>query len=148
MALYPGVQQKAQAAVDGILRGQRLPDFSDYGSIPYLDALVNEVLRWNPGAPLGLFHSVSKDDHYEGYLIPKGSIIVPNAWAIMHDEAIFGVDCREFKPERFLTPDGKRNPDIPDVDVAFGFGRRICPGRGKFFRGVVFHNVVMTVILM
>jgi len=129
MALYPDVQKKAQAAVDSVLQHQRLPDFSHYGRIPYLDALVNEVLRWNPGAPLGLFHAVSKDDYYDGYLIPKGSMIVPNVWAILHDEAVYGANPNEFIPERFLTPDGKRNPRIPDADGAFGFGRRTCPGR-------------------
>jgi cytochrome P450 len=129
MALYPDVQKRAQEAIDSVLKGQRLPDFSDYGKIPYLDALVNEVLRWNPGAPLGLFHAVNKDDYYEGYLIPKGSMIVPNVWAILHDETVYGAKADEFIPERFLNPDGQRNPDVPDADAAFGFGRRMCPGR-------------------
>ncbi|TDL26777.1 PAH-inducible cytochrome P450 monooxygenase PC-PAH 3 [Rickenella mellea] len=129
MSLYPDVQKKAQAAVDDALSGQRLPDFSDYGTIPYLDAVVNEVLRWHPGAPLGLFHAANKDDYYEGYLIPKGTMISPNVWAILHDESIYGVDTEDFVPERFLTADGRKRNDIPDTDIAFGFGRRICPGK-------------------
>ncbi|KAF9459217.1 cytochrome P450 [Collybia nuda] len=129
MALYPDVQKTAQAAVDQVLKRQRFPDFSDYGHIPYLDALVNEVLRWNPGAPLGLFHAVNKDDYYNGYLIPKGSMIVPNVWAILHDEAVYGANPEEFSPERFLTPDNERDKRVPDTDAAFGFGRRMCPGR-------------------
>ncbi|KDR74419.1 hypothetical protein GALMADRAFT_99443 [Galerina marginata CBS 339.88] len=129
MALFPETQKKAQAAVDSILHGQRLPDFSDYGQIPYLDALVNEVLRWNPGAPLGLFHAASTDGYYDGYFIPKGSMLAPNVWAILHDETIYGPKSTDFIPERFLTEDGERNYNVPDPDAAFGFGRRICPGR-------------------
>lgn len=129
MALYPGVQKKGHAAVDAALNGQRLPDFSDYGKIPYVDAIVNEVLRWNPGAPLGLFHAVSQDDDYNGFLIPKGSMIVPNVWAILHDEAVYGANPTDFIPDRFLSPNGERNA-VPDADAAFGFGRRMCPGRG------------------
>ena len=130
MALFPNVQKKAQTAVDTLLRGQRLPDFSDYGQIPYLDALVSEVLRWNPGAPLGLFHAASKDGYYNGYFIPKGSMIAPNVWAILHDETVYGQQPVDFIPERFLTENGEKNNLVPDPDAAFGFGRRLCPGRG------------------
>jgi cytochrome P450 len=37
-------------------------------------------------------------------------------------------DPFSFRPERFLK-DGKINPDVKDPLAAFGFGRRICPGR-------------------
>ncbi|KAH9940667.1 cytochrome P450 [Amylocystis lapponica] len=102
---------------------------SPRGRIPYVDALVNEVLRWNPVAPLGIFHAASKDDSYAGYTIPRGAVVVPNVWAILHDEDVYGARPDEFIPERFLTPDGKLDPAVPDVEAAFGFGRRICPGR-------------------
>lgn len=128
MSLYPEVQKRAQAAIDEVHHGQQLPDFSDYGRIPYLDAVVNEVLRWHPGAPLGLFHAASRDDVYEGYFIPKGTMISPNVWAIGHDESIYGANTEDFIPERFLTVDGRRN-DVPDTEIAFGFGRRVCPGK-------------------
>ncbi|THV07132.1 cytochrome P450 [Dendrothele bispora CBS 962.96] len=129
MSLFPEIQERAHAAVTAALGQYRLPDFSDYGKIPYLDALVNEVLRWNPGAPLGLFHAVSQDDYYDGYLIRKGTMICPNTWAVLHDASIYGPSPHEFIPERFLLPDGTRNMVIPDPDGAFGFGRRVCPGR-------------------
>ncbi|RXW13562.1 hypothetical protein EST38_g12290, partial [Candolleomyces aberdarensis] len=68
------------------------------------------------------------DDVYDGYFIPKGTIVFGNAWGIMHDPDVFE-DPMAFKPERFLR-DGKPNPDILDPMIAtFGFGRRICPGR-------------------
>jgi cytochrome P450 len=54
MVQNPDIQKKAQAAVDSVVGTDRLPDFSD-NSIPYLDAVLKEVLRWQPVAPLGLY---------------------------------------------------------------------------------------------
>lgn len=42
--------------------------------------------------------------------------------AILHDESVFP-DAKNFKPEHFL------DPNIKFPEQAFGFGRRICPGR-------------------
>jgi len=133
MALYPQVQKKAQKALDDLLAGQRLPEFSDFASIPYLAAVVNEVLRWHPVTPFAIYHASNQDDTYNGYFIPKGSYMVANAWAILHDESIFGPDTDKFVPERFMKDDkNATGPDISDVDLAFGFGRRACPGRREF----------------
>ena len=54
MVLYPQVQARAQKELDSYLQG-RLPDFPDEHSLPYITAIVKEVLRWNPAAPMGEF---------------------------------------------------------------------------------------------
>ncbi|KAH9044125.1 cytochrome P450 [Lactarius hengduanensis] len=123
MALYPEVQHAAHAEIDAVLGDSRLPDFSDEDKLPYVSAVLKEVLRWHPVAPLGIPHRVTKGDMYEGYFIPAGSIVIGNAWAIMHDPATFPEHSR-FQPERWLAPGA---PAFPAV--AFGFGRRECPGR-------------------
>ena len=53
MVLYPDIQVKGQAEVDAVTGKGRLPSFSDRGSLPYVNAIVKEVLRWNPAVPLG-----------------------------------------------------------------------------------------------
>lgn len=53
MALYPEVQAKAQSEIDRVIGSDRLPGFQDRDSLPYLNALTKEVLRWNPVSPLG-----------------------------------------------------------------------------------------------
>jgi cytochrome P450 len=53
MLVYPEVQAKAQAEVDRVVGPGRLPDFSDQKDMPYVQAVVNECLRWIPVVPTG-----------------------------------------------------------------------------------------------
>ena len=55
MVLHPEVRRKAQAEVDRVIGGDRLPTLADQPNLPYVDALMKEVLRWNPVGPLGKF---------------------------------------------------------------------------------------------
>ncbi|KAJ7706284.1 cytochrome P450 [Mycena rosella] len=126
MVLYPDVQAKAREEIDAAV-GNRLPDFSDRPSLPYVNAILDETLRWGPVAPLALPHMNVSDDEYNGFYIPAGTTIVGNAYAILHNETMFP-QPHEFKPERFIPQEGKEPPLRPE-SVAFGFGRRICPGR-------------------
>ncbi|KAF9000229.1 cytochrome P450 [Cyathus striatus] len=107
---------------DTVVSG-RLPTFDDYSSMPYIKAVIKEINRWSPVAPLGLPHRVSADDHYEGYFIPKGTKIVANIWALTHDEETYP-NPSVFDPERHLGD----NPQMDPFKFAFGFGRRSCPG--------------------
>lgn len=141
MALHPDVQKKAQAELDAVVGSDRLPDFTDQGSLLYLNALTKEVLRWHAVAPIGVPHRSVDDDFYKDSLIPGGSIVMANQWsvhapapermvsiillhrALSRDESLYP-DPEHFSPERFLhddesTPDAK-NP----FNYAFGFGRR------------------------
>ena len=53
MTLHPEAQRKAQAEIDRVVGNDRFPTLDDQSDLPYLDALMQEVLRWNPVAPLG-----------------------------------------------------------------------------------------------
>lgn len=55
MTLHPEIQKKAQAEIDSVVGNDRLPSLSDRGSLPYTEAIVLELLRWNPVTPLGSF---------------------------------------------------------------------------------------------
>ncbi|KAL1943795.1 hypothetical protein VTO73DRAFT_3613 [Trametes versicolor] len=128
LASFPEVQKKAQAELDAVVGPHRLPDFADQDSLPYVSAVIKECLRWHAIVPLGIPHRLMEDDEYRGYFIPKGTLAISNIWAYSRDESLFP-DPDVFMPERFLK-DGKLNPDITDPAVfAFGYGRRVCPGR-------------------
>ena len=55
MASFPEVLEKAQAELDSVVgkTWPRLPSFSDRPHLPYIEAIVLEILRWNPAVPLG-----------------------------------------------------------------------------------------------
>jgi len=125
--LHPNVQKRAQKELDAVTRRRRLPTFEDRPLLPFVDAVCKEVLRWRPPVPLAVPHATTKDDVYEGFFIPKGSQVVGNAWAILHDPVMYP-EPDSFKPERFLNADGSLRDD-PVLTSAFGFGRRVCPGR-------------------
>jgi hypothetical protein len=80
MVNNPEVQRTAQNEIDAIVGPNRLPEFADAEFLPYVDALVKEVLRSRPVAPMSVPHAAKEDDIVEGYLIPKGSIVIGNTW--------------------------------------------------------------------
>jgi len=129
MTLYPGAVKSAQEELDRVVGRDRLPDFSDKDSLPYLNALIYEVLRWRPTFPIAIPHLLrsDSDDVYNGYRIPAGSMVIGNSWAILHDENVYP-DPTSFKPERFLK-NGAPDPSVPLPDSAWGFGRRSCAGK-------------------
>ncbi|KZT41974.1 cytochrome P450 [Sistotremastrum suecicum HHB10207 ss-3] len=137
MVMFPDVQARAQAELDSVADPDSgsLPEFSDRsaGRLPYLEALVKEVLRWAPVAPTGLPHRVTQEDEYCGWRIPKGCLIIPNVWSMTRDETVYP-EPDVFRPERFLTKsrggDCQTDAEIPldPREFVFGFGRRICPG--------------------
>lgn len=128
LGTHPEVQKKAQAEIDSLTGAERLPTCAEAQQMPYLQAIVKEVSRWHTVGPLSLPHQSVEDDTYEGYFIPGGSWILPNTWAILHDPSVFDSPM-EFRPERYLK-DGQLDPAVLDPEAAaFGYGRRICPGR-------------------
>ncbi|KII83625.1 hypothetical protein PLICRDRAFT_148005 [Plicaturopsis crispa FD-325 SS-3] len=125
MARYPEKQRKAQAEIDSVVGADRLPTIADRPDLPYVEALIKETMRWYPAVPLSIARRTAEDDVYQGYLIPKGTVVFPNVWAISHDAANSKHDPADFVPERFLDDEGEVNP----ANYAFGFGRRLCPGK-------------------
>ncbi|KAL0067926.1 hypothetical protein AAF712_005095 [Marasmius tenuissimus] len=127
MIHYPNVQARAQAEIDSFVASSgRLPDFGDQDKLPYVDAVIAETLRHQPVTPYAVAHAAEEDDVYEGYWIPKGSTVVGNVWAILHDENVYGAEPMKFNPDRFTKTEaeGKDMPPHPEK-YAFGFGRRL-----------------------
>ncbi|SCV48561.1 related to O-methylsterigmatocystin oxidoreductase [Fusarium fujikuroi] len=129
MALFPESLTKCQAEVDSICGNGRLPTFDDFESLTYLKAAMTETLRWRPVAAGGIPHALTQDDYYEGYYLPKGTILFANAWAIHRSSDCDAPD--QFYPDRFLQnkfgtahdsihSDNKRRPIY-----GFGAGRRL-----------------------
>lgn len=102
MSLHPHVMKRAQEDIDRVTEQERLPTFDDWDRLPYINAIIMEVLRYNTVTPLGasspgktthflltseaptagLPHGVAQDDIYNGMLIPKGSMVCANLWCV------------------------------------------------------------------
>ncbi|KAF9531183.1 cytochrome P450 [Crepidotus variabilis] len=126
IVLHPGVQRRAQEEIDRVVGKDRLPDFNDRPSLPYIEAIYRELMRHSPPLPTGVPHALMEDDTYNGYFLPKGASVMSNIWAMTRDAEIYP-DPDAFKPERFLNKDGKLNDD--SRILAYGFGRRVCVGK-------------------
>ena len=83
MAMHPDIQRKAQEELDRVVGSDRLPTFEDQASLPYVNALLREVLRWHIVLPIAVPHRVMADDEYNGYTIPAGSTVIPNVWYVV-----------------------------------------------------------------
>ncbi|CAL1703282.1 unnamed protein product [Somion occarium] len=129
MTMYPDVFRKAQAEIDRVIGPDRLPDFDDRESLPYLECIIREVYRWHPPTPLGIPHCSMRDDEYNGRVIPGQSLIIANMWGMMREPENFP-NPEEFCPERFAERNWSKSESYYDPrNIVFGFGRRQCPAQ-------------------
>ncbi|UNI25017.1 hypothetical protein JDV02_010725 [Purpureocillium takamizusanense] len=121
IVLHPEYAKRAQDELDRVVGQDRLPCMEDQERLPWLDAMINEAMRWQPPTPFAIPHANTKDDVYKGYVIPKDTMVIPNLWVMAFDAEDFP-DPYTYRPERWLRGE-------PVQHSSFGFGRRICPGR-------------------
>ena len=146
MLAYPETQARAHAELDAVVGRTRLPTFADHQHLPYIRAMVKELLRWRPIAPLITPHQSTEDDWYEGMFLPKGTICIANGWHMNRDPEIFGKNTEDFDPARYLNASEGVAPDISDLKkeghFSYGFGRRNCVGR-HMADNTLFINIAM-----
>lgn len=121
----PEMLKKARDEIDGCVKEGRLLQEADLPNLPYLHCFINETLRLYPVASLLLPHEAAEDCIVGGYNVPKGTMLLINAWAIHRDPKTWE-EPTKFKPERFRDGGGEGCKMIP-----FGMGRRRCPGEGS-----------------
>ncbi|CAL1702663.1 unnamed protein product [Somion occarium] len=128
---YPDVQARAQKEIDDFIGFTRLPSIQDIEHLPYAQAVIKEVHRFYPIAPLAVPHFTTVDESIDGYFIPKGSVIFMNVYAVYHSEDSYE-QPEVFMPERYLGSEFGTKPGADTTgfrsDFHFGNGRRICPG--------------------
>ncbi|KAG1328112.1 Cytochrome P450 71A1 [Cocos nucifera] len=120
------VMKKLQDEVRGIANGTGMVREKELNKMVYLKAVVKEVLRLHPPAPLLLPRESMEDCQIQGYNIPKKTRVIINYGAIGRDPKYWEAP-EEFHPERFLdSPIDFKGNDFQFIP--FGAGRRICPG--------------------
>uniref|UniRef100_A0ACD6A4I9 Uncharacterized protein n=1 Tax=Avena sativa TaxID=4498 RepID=A0ACD6A4I9_AVESA len=127
----PRLMKKLQDEVRSIVpRGQKVVSEIDIDNMSYLRAVIKESLRLHPVAPLLAPHLSMADCSIDGYMVPAGTCIVVNAWAIGRDSTSWE-DPEDFIPERFAEGGSFVHVNFKGKDfqfLPFGAGRRMCPG--------------------
>uniref|UniRef100_A0A8C8Z5E3 Cytochrome P450 1A n=1 Tax=Prolemur simus TaxID=1328070 RepID=A0A8C8Z5E3_PROSS len=127
LVMNPRIQRKIQEELDAVIGRARRPRLSDRSQLPYLEAFILETFRHSSFIPFTIPHCTTRDTSLNGFYIPKGHCVFVNQWQINHDQKLWG-DPFEFRPERFLTPDGIINKALSEKVILFGLGKRKCIG--------------------
>ncbi|OBS70886.1 hypothetical protein A6R68_00555 [Neotoma lepida] len=101
-----------------VIGPSRVPAVKDRLEMPYMDAVVHEIQRFINLVPSNLPHEATRDTMLQGYLIPKGTVVIPTLDSLLYDSQEFP-DPEKFKPEHFLNENGK-----------FKYRKRVCVGEG------------------
>jgi len=118
----------------------------------YLQAALLETLRLFPPASMVSKTAVEADTLPSGHHISQNTMVVISAYAMGRMRTIWGQDCLEFKPERWIMEDGRIRHEPPHKFSAFGSGPRICPGKDlgltllKTFAATIIYNYHIQVV--
>lgn len=122
---HPDAMKRVKAEIDTTVTEHGRPlDEHELPKLNYLRNVINETHRLYPSVPLLVPHESSEDCIVGGFHVPRGTILLVNAWAIHRDSEVWE-DPKKFVPERFEAWSDEGCGLIP-----FGAGRRGCPGAG------------------
>ncbi|KAM9261534.1 uncharacterized protein FYN16_007824 [Cariama cristata] len=127
MMKYPEIQRKIQEEMNHVIEPGELPKLEDRKKMPYTDAVIHEIQRFANIVPMGVSRSTPTDVNFQGYVIPKGTEIIPLLTSALNDELHWKTPD-QFNPSHFLDANGnfvRREAFIP-----FSIGRRACVGEG------------------
>ncbi|KAK1594138.1 cytochrome P450 [Colletotrichum navitas] len=100
---------------------------ADLRSLPYLNAVANEVLRYHSVNGL-LWRDCIEPVTIAGVPIPKNTTMVFSPWVLNRDPRHWGRDARIFNPDRWVKTPTTGGADHPYSFMTFGGGPRRCIG--------------------
>ncbi|GLJ46063.1 hypothetical protein SUGI_0970420 [Cryptomeria japonica] len=124
----PQIMKKVKEELDSVVGLERLVEEGDIAQLHYLHAVIKEVLRLHPPAPILGLRKAKISCEIMGYKIPKDIWVVINVWAIGRDPSIWQPKPEKFFPERFFNLKGVEYKGNNFELIPFGSGRRMCPG--------------------
>ncbi|KAF2289872.1 hypothetical protein GH714_038965 [Hevea brasiliensis] len=135
LSLNPHVERNilnelgALRARKGKNRGDTNYSLEEFRDMRYLHAAISETLRLYPPVPVDTKACKSDDCLPDGTFVGKGWFVTYHTYAMGRMESIWGKDCREFVPERWLQEDGIFRQESPFKFPVFHAGPRMCLGK-------------------
>jgi cytochrome P450 family 2 subfamily K len=126
LAKNPEIQARAQEELAKIVGSDRPVHLSDRQDLPYMQALIMDIIRISDIHPIGVMHSPSQDTIIDGYHIPKGTFVFPNFHRV-HRDPQYWEKPDQLYPEHWLNSEGEFVPKHEGF-LSFGTGKRKCPG--------------------
>lgn len=134
---HPHVLKRLQQELDGNIK-QTPVSWKVASSLPYLDAVIQESIRFHPGTSFAMERVVPQ----EGLKLPDGRFLAPGTvvgmhnWVVNRDKTVFGPDADSFDPKRWLQKNDEdaaafssRIANMKNAVLSFGGGKRRCVGK-------------------
>ncbi|KAJ7312031.1 hypothetical protein JRQ81_006362 [Phrynocephalus forsythii] len=125
MMANPEIQERCQQEIDAVLGNNACLKYEDRERLPYINAVIHEILRFSSVLPFGVGHAPIKDTLLSGYSVPKGTNVLINVHSIHHDGTHWK-SPNKFDPSNFLNEKGEFVK--PEAFLAFSAGPRVCLG--------------------
>lgn len=122
---FPDIQTEICDEIDKVLGREKLPTESDRFRLPYIEAFLNETMRFHCAGPILVPKSTTCDVVFKGYNIPENTFIMVNMWSCMRDP-MYWTAPDKFEPRRFIQ-NGKFTCKNPAM-MPFSIGKRACTG--------------------
>ncbi|KAH7843260.1 hypothetical protein Vadar_014468 [Vaccinium darrowii] len=134
LASKPDVERKILNELETIRNrnAKRIGDtysFDELREMHYLHAAISEAMRLYPPVPVDTKSCRNDDVLPDGTLIGKDWFVTYNTYAMGRTESIWGSDCCEFKPDRWLEKTGFCRQESPFRFPVFHAGPRMCLGK-------------------
>lgn len=128
LARDPEVQKRLHNEIVSVCPNKKVPNTEDLTKMPYMKAVIKEILRMYPVVPGNGRLTVDSDIVVDNYWFPKKTQFHLCHYAVSHDESNFP-DAERFVPERWIRDSPSRSQHHPYSSVPFGVGVRACVGK-------------------
>ena len=134
----PGIWKRLEEEIITNVPSDKATPHSTARSLPYLEAVVRETLRYHPAVSMTMERIVPPSGLTlpDGSVIPGGTFVGMNPYIVGRNKSIFGENADEFRPERWLQQEGEDEEAYKErmqkwgtAHLTFGGGSRICLGR-------------------
>lgn len=147
LSSHPHVEEAIYKEVAHIIAARRLEDtdssssshapvlfsYEELQNMHYLHASICESMRLYPPVLLDSKHALHNDVLPDGTFVGEGTRVTYHPYAMGRMNAIWGADCSQFKPERWVNEDGHFVPESPFKFSVFQGGVRVCLGKEMAF---------------